>query len=169
MVCCSLVVPLHLWEASCIIMCFYLHVKSHMILYTYLKNFPGCSSSKLDQFAGIRPSSRQIVAVISKLPYLSEVTKHRKLRNKASSDNTFSHISRTTRRTDYLRISAHSAQQDLSGDDHSSMYVMTNQKSPCFVHVNRRAEVQTQMLVREVIACYRVMVSGNIKDTISGS
>ena len=49
------------------------------------------------------------------------------------------------------------------------MYVMTNQKSPCFVRVNRRAKVQTQMLVGEVIACYRAMVPGNVKDTISGS
>jgi len=85
------------------------------------------------------------------------------LRNKASSDNTFSHVSRTTRHTDYLlRISAHSAQRDLSGDDHFSMYVMTNQKGPCFIGVNRRVEVQTQMLVGEVIACYRVMVPVNV-------
>jgi hypothetical protein len=96
------------------------------------------------------------------LPYLLEVKKHRKLRNKASSDNTFSHILRTTRRTDYLRISAHSAQRNLSGDDHFSMYVMTNQKGPCFIGVNRRVEVQTQMLVGEVIACYRVMVPVNV-------
>jgi hypothetical protein len=38
------------------------------------------------------------------------------------------------------------------------MYVMTNQNGPCFVHVNRRAEVQTQMFFGEVIACYRVLV-----------
>jgi hypothetical protein len=68
---------------------------------------------------------------------LSEVKKHRKLSNKASSDKTFSYITRKTRRTGYLRISAHSAQQDLSGDDHFSMYVMTDQIGPCFVHVNQ--------------------------------
>ena len=100
---------------------------------------------------------------------MSEVKKHRKLSNKASSDKTFSYISRKTRRTGYLRISAHSAQQDLSGDDHFSMYVMTDQIGPCFVHVNQGAEVQTQMLVGEVIACYRVLVPGNVKDIISGS
>ncbi len=54
-----------------------------------------------------------------------------------------------TRRTDYLHISVYSAQQDLSGDGHLAMYVMTNQNGPCFVRVNRRAEVQTQMFVGE--------------------
>jgi hypothetical protein len=60
------------------------------------------------------------------------------------------------RRTDYLHIPAHSAQQDLSGDDHLSMYVTINQNGPCIVcivvSVNWRAEVQTQMFVGEVIA-----------------
>ena len=45
------------------------------------------------------------------------------------------------------------------------MYVMTNQNGPCFVRVNRRAEVQTQMFVGER---YRVLVPGNTKDTIIG-
>ena len=53
-------------------------------------------------------------------------------------------------------------------DVHLAMYVMTNQNGPCFVRVNRRAEVQTQMFVGEVITCYRVLVPGNVNDTITG-
>jgi hypothetical protein len=40
------------------------------------------------------------------------------------------------------------------------MYVMTNQNGPCFVRDNRQAEVQTQMFVEKVIACWsRVFTS----------
>jgi hypothetical protein len=48
------------------------------------------------------------------------------------------------------------------------MYVMTNQNGPCFVRINRRADVQTQMFVGGVIECYRVLIQGNINDTITG-
>ena len=42
-----------------------------------------------------------------------------------------------------------SSWEDKDFDVHLVMYVMTNQNRPCFVRVNRRAEVQTQMFVGE--------------------
>ena len=103
------------------------------------------------------------------VPYLSEVKKHRKLSNKKFHARTLCYFSPTTRRTDYLRISAYSAQQALSDDVHLTIYVMTNQNGPCSVRVNQRADVQTQRFFGEVIVWSLVLVPAIEKDTFSGS
>jgi hypothetical protein len=83
------------------------------------------------------------------LHILVEYRTYRKISSTTSSERTFSHILSTKRRMDYLCISAHSAQQDCSGDGHLAIYLMTNQNGSCSVCVDWQAEVQTRQVFLE--------------------